>query len=48
MIILHQYAQGEYDFVMGYKPVEGQLPSYYAGYYKRAKEDQDNDSGEEL
>jgi hypothetical protein len=48
MIILHQYAQGEYDFVMGYKPVEGQSPSYYAGYDERAKEDQDNDSGEDL
>ena len=42
MIRLQQYAQGEYDFVMGHKPVEGQSPSYYAGYDERAKEGQDN------
>ena len=47
MIRLQQYAQGEYDFVMGHKPVEGQSLSYYAGYDERAKEDQDSDSGEE-
>jgi hypothetical protein len=42
MIRLQEYAQGEYDFVMGHKPVEDQSPSYYEGYEERVKEDQDN------
>ena len=37
---VRDYAEGAFDYVMGYLPLANQSPSYYAGYRSAGQENE--------